>query len=261
MRRLCYLVVEGPHDVEFACRLIKSRVPTLSRVRLHQDLDSAMTKLVPDKFPHGGDLLKRVPVPVFLQNTDISLAIHAAGGDSKIVECLAGTFDILPASGFSAIGVVLDSDSEKLPDVRYQALCQLAGDLPISFPDKPGKILGGAPRAGAFVLPDNVSQGTLEDLLIECGQVAYPQQVEAAKDFVDSVFRHCSKTGFAELHLPAGRHKAIVGAVTSLLKPGKAVQVSIQDNKWLGVDGLVLPRVKHAADFLDELFELSTPTV
>lgn len=258
MRKLCYLVVEGPHDVEFACRLIKSRA-ALMRVRQHQDLDSAMAKLVPDKFPHGGDLLRRVPVPVFLQNDAVAIAIHAAGGDSKIVDCLAGTFDILQESEFAAIGVILDSDSATSPSARHQALRTLARSLPISFADQPGELLSGPPRTGVYVLPDNTSQGTLEDLLLECGQLVYPKQVDAAKEFVRLAFAECPRRDFSDLHLPAGRQKATVGAVASLLRPGKAMQVSIQDNKWLDAQGIQLPRLVQAADFLDKLFGLTVP--
>jgi hypothetical protein len=36
-----------------------------------------------------------------------------------------------------------------------------------------------------------------------------------------------------DLAKPAGKDKAVVAAVASVLRPGKSVQVSIQDNQWI----------------------------
>lgn len=255
-RKLGYLVVEGPHDVEFAIRLIQSRVH-LERVRDIKLLDETLQALVPDKFPHGGDLLKRVPVPVFLQNDELAMAIHSAGGDSRIAACLEDTFLFVESHKFSAVGIILDSDSVIAPEARHKKLLQLVESLTVKFSSVPGELFEGPPRTGIYVLPDNQAQGTLEDLLLECGAVAYPEQLNAAKAFVDGVFSACTGKDFSDLRAPAGRNKAVVGAVAGLLKPGKAVQVSIQDNGWLKGDALQVERVKKVGDFLDELFGLT----
>jgi hypothetical protein len=55
----------------------------------------------------------------------------------------------------------------------------------------------------------------------------------------------------------AGRNKTIVGSVASILRPGKAVQVSIQDNRWLRDATLMLPRVRAVQEFLIDLLELA----
>ena len=57
MPKYGFLVVEGPHDVEFVYRLLNPF--GLERVRLEKDLDDFMQPLVPRTFPHGGDLEKR----------------------------------------------------------------------------------------------------------------------------------------------------------------------------------------------------------
>jgi len=60
-RLLSYLVVEGPHDIEFVGRFLK--IGGLSRIKQLADLDAAFARLVPRDFPHRGDLLKRVRLP------------------------------------------------------------------------------------------------------------------------------------------------------------------------------------------------------
>jgi hypothetical protein len=46
--------------------------------------------------------------------------------------------------------------------------------------------------------------------------------------------------------------------MTSILRPGKAVQTSIQDNRWLRNQALAIPRIAAVQTFLTELFELSS---
>ncbi len=62
-----------------------------------------------------------------------------------------------------------------------------------------------------------------------------------------------------ELRKPAGRNKAVIGSMASILRPGRAVQVSIQDNRWLRDAALAIPRVKAVQDFLVNLFEMTPP--
>jgi hypothetical protein len=63
-----------------------------------------------------------------------------------------------------------------------------------------------------------------------------------------------------ELRKSAGRNKAIIGSIASILRPGRAVQVSIQDNRWLRDAALAIPRVQAVRDFLANLFEMTPPT-
>lgn len=255
MRKLGYLVVEGPHDVEFACRLLKDRAK-LVRISKDDELEAQLGHLVPSKFPHDGDLLKRVPVPVFLQNDHLAIAVHSAGGDSKIAAALMDTFTLLSASDFIAVGAILDSDSKQSPAERHAKLLALLKGSTLSFPQEPGVVDGKSPRTGVYVLPDNKTLGTLEDLLLECGEAVYPHHLKAARDFIAAAMPHCPQKSFSDLHLPAGQKKALVAAVATLLRPGKAVQVSIQDNAWLGEAGLKLDRIQQAITFLEDLFDL-----
>jgi hypothetical protein len=59
-----------------------------------------------------------------------------------------------------------------------------------------------------------------------------------------------------DFNKPAGRNKAVVGAIASILRPGKAMQASIQDNRWLRGPTLNIARVKAVQDFLVSLLEL-----
>ncbi len=258
MPKFGYLVVEGPHDVEFVYRLLSPF--RLERVKLLKDLDSYMVPLVPRDFPHGGDLQKRVPVPLFLQSQTHAIAIHSAIGDTRLVETVEESAILIDNfNSMTGVGIILDTDQEVPAANRYAKIkveMQVKGFV---LPDSPGEVSAGPPRFGAFVLPDNSSVGNLEDLLIECAQTAYPHLLNSARMHIKSAKQDSSlqKGDGEDLTKTPVCNKAIVGAIASVLRPGKAIQTSIQDNKWFRDDNLKLSRVKAVQDFLINLLELS----
>ena len=70
MKRYGYLVVEGPHDIEFAARLLREY--GLRRITYKRYLEPFWEAVIPKIFPINDNLLKRVPVPVFLENISIN---------------------------------------------------------------------------------------------------------------------------------------------------------------------------------------------
>ena len=258
MRKYGYLVVEGPHDVEFAYRLL---CPFgMNRVKHENELDTFFTSLIPRQYPPKGDLQQRLSTPLCLQNASHAIAIPSAIGDSQLVNVAVDNTEILDLSVVVGVGILLDSDKQVSADKRYANIKQeLAEKLsPFNLHNELGKVKQGNPNFGAFVLPDNLAVGTLEDLLLDCANLAYPDLLTIAMDYVDAA-KHLdsSKYDLKELNKPAGENKAVIGAMANILRPSKAVQVSIQDNNWLKGNALSLPRIKSVQDFLKTLFELS----
>ena len=162
MRQYAYLVVEGPHDVEFCYRLLSHT--GLKRVRQLSALDPFFKDLIPTKFPHDDDLQKRMPVPLFLQNATHAVAIHSAVGESQLVNTLEETCALLDPSRWTGIGLVLDADNQQPPAQRFATICQgLRDKTSLPVPAAAGVVTAGAPRVGVYVMPDNHSTGTLED--------------------------------------------------------------------------------------------------
>lgn len=255
------LAVEGPHDVEFVARLL--RPFGFERVRKHDRLDPMFWPLVPKEFPPEGDLLGRVPVPLFLSNAAMSLAIQSATGITEIVKSLARTFDRVESQAFIGIGVLFDADDSAVGNYQRFLTDPKCVELGLTWPDTAGTVTEGSPRCGVFVLPDNTSAGSLETLLLECGDAIYPSLSAGSRTFVASAESGGSlvETDLKELQKPRGRDKAIVGCVANVLRPGKAIQVSIQDNRWLDGAGLELPRISVVRQFLVDLFGLTLPSV
>src|SRR5262245_26375598 len=132
-----YLVVEGPHDVEFIARLL--RPIGFHRVKLEAELDPFFESLVPHSFPPDGDLMKRVPLPAFLKSDTNSVAIHSASGDSRIVQTVEENAALLSLSSLDAIGIFLDADSQIDPHARYSSVRNELRSRGFAFPDLPGE--------------------------------------------------------------------------------------------------------------------------
>ncbi len=258
--RYVYFAVEGPHDVEFVARFLK--LQGLKRIQHKPQLAPFWVPLLPTSWPSplgSTDLLKRVQVPAFFQNDTVSVAIDAVTGDSQLLTSairVRNTVDQPGADELHAIGIVLDSDQKKSASERFATISKGLADAKLPLAVDPGRVVEGPPRIGIFVLPDNVSAGTLEDLLIECAEKQYPQLLASARTHVDSVKAETppyAKEDLVDFLKPAGRRKAIVGAIGSVLRPGKAIQMSLQDNRWIDEEALDLPRVKMFRAFVDAL--------
>lgn len=256
MPKYGYLVVEGPHDIEFLYRLLRPH--GLRRVRFEADLDPYFGRLIPRTYPHDGDLQKRSPIPLFLQSATHAIAIHSVVGDSQLIRFIRENGAAIDVDRLTGIGILLDADSTTPPVDRYEAIRDDLRALGYPSPDFAGRVSAGPRHLGAYVLPDNQSRGTLEDVLLDCAGHIYPTLLASATAHVDAAAEDAilDADDRRDLQKPSGRNKAIIGSMASILKPGKAVQVSIQDNRWLTGPALALPRVRAISAFLEELLEL-----
>jgi len=145
---------------------------------------------------------------------------------------------MLGEQALDAIALIADADSNA--DSRYRALCEKLKASQLKC-EPPLGAVDGKPRCGVWILPNNRDAGTIESLLLESGRGAYEWLVTQSQSFVESVQNDGESHGhdrreLAELNKPAGSSKAALAAAASVLRPGKAVQVSIQDNRWITKD-------------------------
>jgi hypothetical protein len=250
-----YIATEGPHDVEFLAALL--RPLGFRRLQKEADLDPYWAPLIPRTFPHDGDLLKRMPVPTFFANKTHSVALDSATGIDNLYQRIEENIAVLAVPpALPAIAVVLDADDEDASE-RFADLAQRLRSLGLPIPSAPGQVSSALPHCGIFVLPDNASKGTLESLLEECAALAYPSLLEHATAYIAGIDSlGIARSELRELNKPAGRAKAKIAAMASVLKPGRAIQVSLQDNQWLRGAALQLPRILAVRDFLAALLEL-----
>jgi hypothetical protein len=270
-RRTTYIVVEGPHDVEFIGRILRQGPHAFHYQDTKTKVDSFWHPLIPKDYPVGKpphDFLKRIPMPIFYQNATHTVAVQSADGISKVVARLEETLSMPGVEEPDAIGLVLDSDSNETPAKRAAdlavALAKEAPHLLGAFPNAPGVVVQPiAPaknRRGVFVFPDNASQGTLEDLLLECGHTSYPELLGLAIAHVDAAAKNLipptatwTKEDHDEFKSVSGKKKATIASAAAILKPGRTSQMSVNDNRWIEPGNLAAGKVKTVSDWLNKL--------
>jgi hypothetical protein len=252
MVRYCYIVGEGPQDIEFLICFLKYY--GLKRVTLLSKLDSFWEPLVPKTFPINDDLMKRVPVPVFLQNAELSVALHSAIGITRLSNTIEESLAIIPASDIFGIGIFLDADHVETPQQRFDKLIPQLSPLGLSLPSTLGEVMKGSPRCGIFIAPNNRDSGTLEDILLECANLNYPNLLALSTNYVSGIdTNQLTKDDLEQLNKPAGKNKAVVSSISSILRPGYTLQVSIRDNRWIDQTTMALDSVRLVKIFLDEV--------
>ena len=240
------IVVEGPHDVEFVGRFLA--MERLKRVQWEKILDPFWQILIPPTLPHGGDLLKRVPVPAFFESVTQSVAVHSAGGDTNIRLQLEADLAALAPRLLDGIGVVLDADLETAALDRHRDL--VASITGLQWPDTPGSVGATIPKCGVFVLPDNASPGNLETVLLKCAEVVYPDLLHGAEQFTQAAK---ATADCKHLASPSEHNKAVAGCIANALRPGRAMQTSIHDNDWVSYRTIDLPTISGFRAFLRSL--------
>lgn len=243
MSGLIYLLTEGVHDVAFLGKLL-AHCFDAKQVKTMEELDEP-TRLWMGSFKwpllQGGKTpigRLAVPAPMFYRLPSGALvALRNAQGISELDRTISIDYEafLRQPLELAAIGIVLDSDDEPHP-ARYAKLKAKLAALGLVAPDALAEVSGSSPRIGVFALPTTGVAGTLEDLLLELGGLAYPELSTAAHEYAAGW--HAKVTDdkskeWKDLKKPAGLKKATVAAMTSMLKPGRQVTATLEDHRWV----------------------------
>ena len=230
MKKYYYFIVEGVHDSAALGRyLLERNIPLIRNI---EQVDSYWQRLIPRSFPFNGDLLMRMPVPMFYENDDYAIAIQTAGGDSGITKAFDSLLN-LEYEQLAGIAIFCDADTKTAKDcfdlLKQRLITEVDEEYHFIFKTaKFGEVTTENPAFGVYIIPNNEHEGTLENLLLEGGSIVYPDLMENAQAYVDSI-----STTYRKRWKISSEPKVLFGVMANALKPGKANQVSIQDNEWI----------------------------
>ncbi len=271
--RLVLITVEGPQDAALFAMLAKHR--RFAQLETEADLPPLWRVILEaTDIGKARSMLNRVlPFPDFHIASDgsASLAVQVARGDgAALVESMVTALDVREnPSDIHAVGLVTDADRDHTASARerFDALIDLLDQYnrkqtddgvpgyPLSLPAAPGGVANGVPKVGVLVLPDNLNQGTLEDIVIPCCEPEHSEIVRNARAMVAAVDAHYPERHKAmkKLRKPSGRQKAVAGIVSNILAPGAALSAGLLNDHWLTPAAIAHPAVKPADDFLSAL--------
>lgn len=198
----------------------------------------------------------------FLAHNQTLVWLSHAGG----VDNLAKHADVVlgalrkASTNLDALGFVIDSDAHlagKCLERRGAELREILSYHDWSVPTSwtPGQVEG-VPPTGVFVMPNCRDPGTLEDLLVACGGHVYPSLHGAAHSIVcsrEALIREFDERDRHEISKPAGPLKATLAIMGAFLKPGKTIQTTLEDHRWVSEATLLLPELQPLVRFLGTL--------
>jgi len=272
-----FIITEGIQDVAFISKIleelefVRERYKRSTEDSQNEGVDAKSNKqifvnkfwdkLIPKTFPagDGGDITRGVPLPWFLHNKQICVAVQKYDGLTNLINNLSLDLQQIPPDGLFSIGIILDADTKKQPSERLKSILQgIKKQIPelTSLPGNLGTVVGNTPKVGIFILPDNTSQGTLEDLLLDCADRIYPNVRKQVEIFINNEKEwsiDLDEDEKREYCQPAGKKKLTVAGISSVMKPGRNVQNSIEDCRWLCNKTMAAERIQKFVDFLKEL--------
>ncbi len=260
MNRFIYLVTEGVLDVVFLSQILCAGYG--GKIAKHK------SELPPEvagwldrfKWPIGNDIARRaVPAPAIVVLQDNVIGMSNGQGLTRIKEIMKADWeaflrmDLKPA----ALGIILDAD-DKPVDKRFSEFAALLEEYSYPRPDRIEAVAqAGVLRAGIFSFPGNAQQGSLEDLLLPLAEIRFPALHPHAATFVNSWCERPELAGadFEELRSRTGPRKAALSAAAALLKPGKPLSASIEDQKWIPDNLRATHVLTPLMKFLDQLMQ------
>ena len=230
----CLIMVEGAHDIAVIEKLL--RVNGINqKINSEMELPQVWKRTIPSSYPFDGDRLERIsPIPSFVKNDNISVAIKNAGSDKDIMPVLLQVLkimDIKEVMQLNSIMLIFDADQQSA-EIKKRKMLEVdwSGENFKFDTDQMELTAYGKNKIPiyTFIFPDNVNPGNLEQLLLETASIAYPELLVMAEDYINK-----AATLQSTLKREQDKNKAKVGCIANVMKPGKANQISIADNDWV----------------------------
>jgi hypothetical protein len=260
MKRFIYIITEGVHDVLVISQVLQRGFGLIvieNEAGLPEEAKKWL-KMFP--WPLRGDITRRsVPTPEFLENDTLFVGISNSRGIGEIRKRLNADFEAFSREENwfpGALGIILDAD-EEAPEKRFLEFADLVAQAGFPRPEVLDSVAELGKRCGGvFSFPGGGQPGTLEDVLIPIAGTRFPDLHTHATSFVQTWQQQDSAAlsgDYKELRKPKGGLKATLSAMVSLLKPGKGLPPSIQDQKWIPDDVSSCVVLKPLMDFLTAL--------
>lgn len=244
--------VEGNHDQAFISKILRKLLDFCPSNEVDK-IDKIWRKFIPVYPAKNGKLHFRLNIPTILCKDNISVAIYAGEGGNLITN-LSDKLSDIDCSYLFAFGIIADAD-KKTPDKIVE---KYHNDLREYFPNFPnkvnstGNVIDSSPKLGIYILPDNNRQGVLDTLICDCGDLAYPEYMQRAREYIDK-FSEEERNKPPLKWKPFDKEKAIIATVVSVLKPGKTNQTSISDDAWISDKTAEFPAIQNLTQFLINL--------
>lgn len=261
--RFSVIVSEGIHDVMAIVKILTLK--GFHEVTTVDQIPEPFHRIVQQRYPWQNDgqkLTWTVSHPSFLVKDNYWVLVSNAGGKTELANnlksILAAFLKSFTDPALQSAAMLADADQKNTSEKRLELFKQLAdafaGEDYFEFdPSTPKQIrrFGAIKPFDIYIFPDNQGTGTLEEVLLDGARQAYPELLSEAERYV-AYAKGLPYT--KELKDNFNDQKATVGVVANALRPGRANQTSIHDNKWFTAQTLTdLPLHQTLSHFIDSI--------
>lgn len=190
------IVVEGAHDIALLEKILRLNGIN-EKVNNENELPEVWIHTIPSRYPFNTDRLDRItPIPSFVKNSQISVAIKNANSDTEIVGVLKQTLSLMEIrelDQISGIMLICDADNLCADDKRCKLLDSIGETQDFNLDEKTMLLDVQIKKIPlyTFIFPDNSNKGNLENLLLESAAVEYPELLNLATSYVDNASAFC----------------------------------------------------------------------
>jgi len=259
MSNFTYIIAEGVIDVVLLTRVLRQGYGFAIIDKMSQLPPLAADWMKNFTWPVGEDISRRaVPAPAILAKGNMTIGLQNGQGLTVIRRKTKEDEERFFRIGWrpSAWAVILDADNDP-PSTRFDEFATLLAELGYPKPNSLDKVVeSGGKRSGVFAFPGQGLPGTIEDVLLPLADKRFPVLNQYADEYVSGWEQQDeAKTNddFKEFREPSGHKKARLSAIAAMLKPGKPLNASVEDQKWVPDNPRTCAALKPLMDFLDQL--------
>jgi hypothetical protein len=223
------------------------------RIRSDSDLAGLPDRPLPKLFPkpkESGQWKHRFDVdlaPAFLRKNDSWIVIREFGGVERVLGNIA--LEFLDELNPERLAVIVDADDVG-PDARRESFrTRFGAKYEHASNANPGVVVHGKPILGLWVAPDNLVEGNLNQLIIECTSRHREKTIQLGKDFVDELAASEPSEQVKQ------KHKAVLGAVGQVVAPGASLASALERkrNFWFDNDANNVEGVSALVRFIETI--------
>lgn len=230
--------VEGIHDANCIARIIS--LQGFKEINNINDLPQIWMDRIPRSYPFIENKLSRhIPMPSHFRKNNLCIVIVISNGCSNIINEIDLYLSNMTKSELRLINgvcAIFDADEDYAKDSFDKKFKKYNKDMLINKKDfKKGvcKIKGININLFTYFLPDNYSNGNLEDFLLECASIVYKDLLLEVNKYVKNIDEKY-KYNWSKSSI----NKVKVGCIANIFQPGGANQTSIRHDNWISKESI-----------------------
>lgn len=250
--------VEGIHDINCLARILF--INGFKEVHNISHLPEIWKMRVPRAYPFVDNRLDRfIPIPSYFIKDDLCIVMISANGVEKIIKSIdlyLSNMNKVELKQIDGVCAIFDADQKLAKDSFNERFTKNNKDMIINKKDflcGECNIRGEVIKLYYYFFPDNYSQGTLENLLLEGAKVVYSDLLDSVDQYLNSIDEK-----YKENWSISSENKVKVGCIANVFRPGSANQISIRFDDWISEESITYsPVVKKFYEFIVNILKLN----